>query len=103
MRHDREVELLGAEPARHAKRAEDAPIGAELVVDEHVVDVGMPVDESPGLRTHHYREAPRPQSLPERREERGRQHDVPEKARLGHDERRAGAAVSRCGSPHRST
>jgi hypothetical protein len=60
----------------------ETSVGPVLVVDEHGVDRRIAIDQRHRLGTHHHVESTRPETFPQRLEERRREHHVAEKAGL---------------------
>ena len=68
----------------------DAAIGTALVVDQHLVDVGVAVEQRRRLGTHQHRQPTRSLAAPAARVRSGVVSTTsPEKARLGHEQRRS--------------
>jgi hypothetical protein len=101
VRRDRDVEPLATQASRRAHEAPEATVGAALVVDEDLVDVGMAVDQRHRFGPDEDGETARRDPAPQGGEERRRQDDVAEEARL-HDEHRGARLLTRDGGPHRS-
>ena len=101
VRRHGEVEALAAKPARRAEEAERPPIASPLVVEQHVVHVGMVGHEGCRFGSDQDREPAGRDLLAQRRDERRGQNDVAEKARL-HDEQRRPGGLIRDAGLHRS-
>ena len=101
VRRDGDIEPLASQAPGRAHESREAALGAALVVDEDLVDVRMPVDERHRLGPDEDGEAARRDATAQRGDQRRRQDDVAEEARL-HDEHRGARLLTRDGGPHRS-